>query len=281
MASASESNNNHNNNCVICLDSLLAPKDGDNNIEGMCDLGAVVGCGHLVHVSCWESWKSFKKSSSEGTPCPTCQQQSKSFLKVFLHGVNQHEPRTENIDANISDFSDDEDDDAENDDNRALITNTAESSIECGTKPAPPPSTTSGATCTSAISMCCGTLKRRSKYHKLLSPARASTNKKSKPRLSPKVRKKLVRYKYAWKASDLRLKVSHARLEMMKLEAEHRKRCHHADLVDLEQSRLLNFKLAKELEQFEEASRFRRNLLAAVCFGVGIVWGKARLFGVR
>jgi hypothetical protein len=104
---------------------------------------------------------------------------------------------------------------------------------------------------------------------------------KSAKALSPKVRKKLVRYKYNWKLTDLRLGVSRARVAMMKLEAENRKRCHHEDLIELEYSRLLNYKMARDLENMEKSARFRRNLIGAVCFGVGIVWGKLRLFSIR
>lgn len=217
----------NNNICVICLEPLLKAVE-DEDEHAMCDIGTA-SCGHPAHCSCFDSWAEFQRAKSregEGVPCPTCQQVTTSFTKIFLRA------ETPKPDFALSDDEEDEEEeDCANNEN---------------TKPDPPSVTT-----TSSKS------RRNNKT--------ANSNNKSKT-----VHKKKVQYyKKRWMGKSDEVK-------SLKLEAKNRKKCHHDDLVDLERSQLLNFRLMKQLEHTIKAARFRRNAIGAMCFVLG--WVCSRKF---
>ncbi|CAB9496553.1 expressed unknown protein [Seminavis robusta] len=84
------------NTCMICLSSLLRhPKPTTHRQDTTCnrgddvssvgpedesenEIGAVVPCGHVFHIKCWQLW-----AAHEGR-CPTCNQDAAIFCKLFI-----------------------------------------------------------------------------------------------------------------------------------------------------------------------------------------------------
>ncbi|CAB9522928.1 expressed unknown protein [Seminavis robusta] len=87
--------------CVICLEHLLcvSPENNDTETmtnEPMADFGAAAPCGHPAHASCFEQWSSYQKKGAGngnkgGVPCPTCQKETTSFVKIYLRASQQEE----------------------------------------------------------------------------------------------------------------------------------------------------------------------------------------------
>ena len=65
-----------NNRCLVCLESLsLEP------------VGAVVPCGHCLHVSCWNGWTASRlagaSTAGRSVKCPMCNSSSTNFVRLF------------------------------------------------------------------------------------------------------------------------------------------------------------------------------------------------------
>jgi hypothetical protein len=316
------------NTCVICLEPLLVKKQDEQDItsstfffrhkqdttaddasDDFADVGACYPCGHPCHEACWKEWESFKKRRGI-VPCPTCQQGTQSFLKIFLHAEEHHQqqqhPTKDNegedtSTCSLSDFSDDDEEEEITVTPVPLmvfppptplrvpcaVTSAQRKHRGKRDKSDTPPRVAATSAATEAVSAVkeghseandeeennsnSKSTKNNDAVAKTTATRKTTISKNNNKKKSKKVHKKLVQYKRQWKLSELRLKMSESQCRILRLEAKNRQRSHHEDLIELEHSQLLNFRLAKELERVVDSSRFCRNAVALLCFGVGFV----------
>ncbi|CAB9527676.1 expressed unknown protein [Seminavis robusta] len=253
--------------CVICLEHLLcvSPENNDTETmtnEPMADFGAAAPCGHPAHASCFEQWSSYQKKGAGngnkgGVPCPTCQKETTSFVKIYLRASQQEENDRNEEEDSHSDEEETEEEEEGTDDSSFVSAKAGD------TASADNDNKSSSSTLESSASSSSSSQpnQRQTNSNK--------SSKASKKKVKPKqqqAHKKVQWYKKRWMGKCEEVK-------NLKLEAQNRKNCHHKDLLDLERSRLINYGLAKELERTEKAGRIHRNMWAVACFTVGCVVG--------
>ena len=296
-SSGSSGKNSSNNNCVICLESLLAPPAQDDEDcfpesssaaatdkakNDFCDVGVATPCGHPCHVSCFEQWSAFqnlgkhlshsrsnKEMDVKPVPCPTCQQTTESFVKVFLraeqpsHTEQQQQQQQQSAFQDSSSSSDDDsytEDEAsedEHDSNHGRVSDNGNAKISASIRSIPT-GTFSVSHSTSVLVrnvIPIDTMKRRRKKRDRFGTSKTAVHHRNRP-------SKHKLYKQRWQSACHQIKT-------LKMESQNRKDSHHSDLMELERINWTNYKLMKEMERIVTITSFRRNAFGLLCFGAG------------